>query len=317
MSSTPYNVLEEGEQTPAMSYLISPNESLSDAMKRDNQQRSKGQGRQVMGEQKQRQTLNDPFLKEVLLPTPPPSSNSNANSPPSTTQNTTHPSPPLSQRSRSTSPQRPLPPSTVPFFYTDTYSTSKNLSYIYPSSYTFLQPSTFLLRLSLALFLLSTYVCVHIVCKCAYEFEQTFGQRMMEDNGSGDNGDGSGDNGSNGSGSSGSGDTTSSNTINYDNYTALELGFCSSHKIYAGYITSSIFVLLSLSYLSLAGYVKLRDYVVANARSQLGGGWERSDYYSKRNEGEGGKMWQSDGEPKWEGRRVMEPSEAAIGVNHR
>ena len=45
--------------------------------------------------------------------------------------------------------------------------------------------------------------------------------------------------------------------------------------------------------------------------------WEKSDYYSRRNDGEVGHLWQSDGEPRWEGRRVMEPSEAAVGVKQR
>ena len=80
--------------------------------------------------------------------------------------------------------------------------------------------------------------------------------------------------------------------------------------------------MLSLSYVTLAGYVKTRDWVVANCRSQLVGAFESSDYYSSRNDGFEGPLggdgyWQYDGTPKWDGKAVTNPSQCAVGISHR
>jgi hypothetical protein len=55
-----------------------------------------------------------------------------------------------------------------------------------------------------------------------------------------------------------------------------------------------------------AGYIRLRDYVVANCRSQLAGAFEFSDYYSPLNNEphntrtKGVRRFQVNGEPRWE-----------------
>jgi hypothetical protein len=71
------------------------------------------------------------------------------------------------------------------------------------------------------------------------------------------------------------------------------------------------------------GYIRVRDYVVANCRSQLSGAFEYSDYYSPLNNlpqadtSRGVSRFQVNGEPRWEGKRIVNIQETACGTQHR
>lgn len=68
-----------------------------------------------------------------------------------------------------------------------------------------------------------------------------------------------------------------------DDALVMETRWCGSKLLYCMWMLSIWIAVLSLSYCSIIGYVKIRDFVVANGRSQppvggVGGGG-RSDYY--------------------------------------
>jgi len=82
---------------------------------------------------------------------------------------------------------------------------------------------------------------------------------------------------------------------------------------------------MSCAYCSIIGYIKVRDFSVANNRSQPANMEGKSDYYVKvgGKDQDGSKSfasatgYQSDGNPQFWGQYIKHPNQAAIAVASR
>ena len=109
--------------------------------------------------------------------------------------------------------------------------------------------------------------------------------------GSGDGGEGEqdgeggqdGQDGQDGQGNSGSNDNSGDNdnksgsddneeeewdrsSIDYSNYSPIDIAFCGSEMVYMSWMGGGLIAMVSTSFVMLAGYVRMRDHVVANCR---------------------------------------------------
>jgi len=79
--------------------------------------------------------------------------------------------------------------------------------------------------------------------------------------------------------------------------------------------------------MGIIGYIKMRDFVVANGRSQPPGMTGRSDYYVAIQDGPAGRrgddsgyrpsIYQADGTPQFWGGHIYRPTQAAVAVTSR
>ena len=114
----------------------------------------------------------------------------------------------------------------------------------------------------------------------------------------------------------------------------IDTKWCGSHLLYAMWVVSMLITGLSAAYCSVIGYIKVRDFAVANSRSQPPGmGAGKSDYYpsvgdvkqhahqqSQRNSGAATTIttiYQSDGTPQFWGGHIYRPTQAAVAVTSR
>jgi hypothetical protein len=143
--------------------------------------------------------------------------------------------------------------------YGDAY-VDQNIFYLYPAGYQSMRPRSGPWKLSIFIFLLFLWLSVFTVEHC-YDrgkreynpyFEQADDEYLQ--------------------------DVT-------DDALVMETRWCGSKVLYCMWMVSIWITVLSMSYCSIIGYVKMRDFVVANGRSQppgIGGGGDaggRSDYY--------------------------------------
>jgi hypothetical protein len=124
----------------------------------------------------------------------------------------------------------------------------------------------------------------------------------------------------------------------------VDTKWCGSRLLYALWVLSMSITGLSAAYCSIIGYIKVRDFVVANARSQPPGMTGKSDYYptvadvastntippTDGNGGDGSMignrtqsssiprgLYQSDGLPQYLGGHISRPTQAAVAVTNR
>ena len=125
----------------------------------------------------------------------------------------------------------------------------------------------------------------------------------------------------------------------------IDTKWCGSHLLYAMWVVSMLITGLSAAYCSVIGYIKVRDFAVANSRSQPPGmGAGKSDYYpsvgdvkhhhahaqslqqhqyQQRNSTAGTgpptitTIYQSDGTPQFWGGHIYRPTQAAVAVTSR
>ena len=135
------------------------------------------------------------------------------------------------------------------------------LTYIYPSGYQSMRPRSAPWKLSIVVFCLFTWLSVFIVGHCS-DMSAAYQQAQQ--------------------------DTAADGTTAYDdlvdNYNAR---WCGSRPLYWLWVASMLITGFSASYCSIIGYIKVRDFAVANVRSQpcasVGDsslcGVVKSDYY--------------------------------------
>jgi hypothetical protein len=152
------------------------------------------------------------------------------------------------------------PDATYVEHYGDAY-VDQTINYLYPTGYQSMRPRSGPWKLSILIFLFFLWLSVFTVEHC-YDrgkaeynpyFEQVDDEYLQ--------------------------DVT-------DDALVMETRWCGSKVLYFMWMISIWITVLSLSYCSIIGYVKIRDFVVANGRSQppasgggSGGGGGRSDYY--------------------------------------
>lgn len=169
-----------------------------------------------------------------------------------------------------------MPDATYEEIYGEAY-TGGTIKYIYPSGYQNMRPRSGPWKLSIAVTILFFMLSIFIVGHCSDQVEYD------------------------------------SNTID-DDTLVIDVRWCGSRPLYLMWVASMLVTGLAAAYCSVIGYIKIRDFAVANSRSQPPGILDgKSDYYvsSERN------IYQADGEPQFWGSQIYRPTQAAVAVTSR
>ena len=190
-----------------------------------------------------------------------------------------------------------MPFATYEECYGEAY-TGGTIKYIYPSGYGSMRPRSCPWKLSIVVCLLFSWLTVFIVGHCS---DQADLDQYDEDDNIDD--------------------------VNY----AIEIRWCGSRPLYLIWALSMLITGLSAAYCGVIGYIKIRDFAVANSRSQPPGVVEgKSDYYVRIEDGippspSDGSMisyyrpsiYQSDGTPQFWGQHIYRPTQAAVAITSR
>lgn len=222
-------------------------------------------------------------------------------------------------------------PEMVDATYSEYYGplyTDKPIKYIYPQGYGSMRPRSTPWKLSIILFAVFAWLNVFIVGHCANEFNSGNQNSNTDDkyyqNANGDGGQ-------------------------TDDAVTMEARWCGSRTLYFTWVLSIALTGFSFAYCSIIGYVKARDFAVANGRSQPPGMVGKSDYYVQMEEVvqglEGGRrfsggggggvgsmngnlssyndaplrktIYQADGTPRFFGGQIYKPTQAAVSLTSR
>lgn len=167
------------------------------------------------------------------------------------------------------------------------------IKYIYPSGYQSMRPRGGPWRLSIAVCVLFTWLSIFIIGHCSDRVDQSFYETY--------------------------GDID-------DDKLAIETRWCGSYALYMMWVVSMLITGLATAYCSVIGYIKVRDFAVANTRSQPPGLLGKSDYYVQLNDNNRQSqdpefyhqtIYQSDGNPQFWGGHIYRPTQAAVAVTNR
>jgi hypothetical protein len=171
-----------------------------------------------------------------------------------------------------------MPDATYEEIYGEAY-TGGTIKYMYPSGYQSMRPRSGPWKLSIAIFLLFIWISIFIVVHCS------------------DRADG----------------YDYSTTVD-DDHLIIDIRWCGSRPLYLMWVASMLVTGLSAAYCSVIGYIKVRDFAVANSRSQPPGVLDgKSDYYVSNED----NIYQADGEPQFWGSQIYRPTQAAVAVTSR
>jgi hypothetical protein len=189
------------------------------------------------------------------------------------------------------------------------------IKYLYPTGYQSMRPRSCPWKLSIVVCLLFTWLSVFIVGHCSDQADESAA-------------------------------AAEGSSID-DDALVMEIRWCGSRLLYMMWATSMMVTGLSAAYCSVIGYIKVRDFAVANSRSQPPGIADgKSDYYVRirdhqftddmypgastiirRNSSgtDGGSsvayylptIYQSDGTPQFWGSHIYRPTQAAVAVTSR
>jgi len=217
----------------------------------------------------------------------------------------THSSLNTGQPSTASTREPDMPDSTYEEFYGDSY-VGAPLRYIYPNGYQTMRPRSGPWKLSLVIFSLFMWLSIFVVGYCA---------DMVEYNGDGGQID--------------------------DDALVIDVRWCGSQMLYFMWVVSMIITGISAAYCSIIGYIKVRDFAVANCRSQPPGMEGKSDFYVRIGDSNcnlvssshhsnyfaGGNknatdtstqsIYQADGTPQFWGGHIYRPTQAAVAVTSR
>ncbi len=201
--------------------------------------------------------------------------------------------------------------------YGDLY-TGKPIRYIYPQGYGAMRPRSRPWQIALVSCGVCAWLNVFIVGHCSDRFDW---EAYNDDQGN--------------------------NHYFDDDAMKIETRWCGSRPLYMMWFCSVIVTGLSCAYCSVIGYVKARDFAIANNRSQPPGMTGKSDYYvqleeewriegnrrfSKKDGGyttyQGDDMsaqestlkktiYQADGTPRFFGSQIYKPTQAAVSLTSR
>jgi len=195
-----------------------------------------------------------------------------------------------------------MPDTTYEEQYGDAY-VSAPLKYVYPSGYQSMRPRGGPWKLSIGICFLFTWLSIFTVSHCSDRIDNTQYQNNEID----------------------------------DDALVIETRWCGSRLLYLMWVVSMLITGLSAAYCSIIGYIKLRDFAVANCRSQPPGMVGKSDYYVEIKDGgrlspSGGSssaslssnpryyqqsIYQADGTPQFWGGHIYRPTQAAVAVTSR
>jgi len=203
-------------------------------------------------------------------------------------------------------PEPHLPDVTYEEHYGDAY-VGKPIKYIYPAGYQSMRPRSRPWKLSIGVFCLFTWLTVFIVGHCSDVGGDEYG--YLDD------------------------------SID-DDTVVIETRWCGSRMLYFMWVMSVLITGLSCAYCSIIGYIQVRDFSIANGRSQPPGMAGRSDYYVNICDSSGGgggggggvgggasgsyqdghigtSIYQADGTPQFWGSHIYKPTQAAVAVTSR
>lgn len=209
-----------------------------------------------------------------------------------------------SQNSSSYMSEPTMPDSTYEEQYGDAYIGGP-IRYVYPSGYQSMRPRGGPWKLSIAVCFMFTWLSVFIIGHCSDRVDESmYDQNEIDDD-----------------------------TLVY------ETRWCGSRLLYMMWVVSMLITGLASAYCSVIGYIKLRDFAVANSRSQPPGMVGKSDYYVQIRDGElppgGGNLptaaglvdadpmfyhktiYQADGTPQFWGGHIYRPTQAAVAITSR
>lgn len=238
-------------------------------------------------------------------------------------------------------PEVPDPDTVYEERYGDAY-VGGTLRYVYPSGYQSMRPRSGPWKLSVAITSLFTWLSVFIVGHCSDRADAVladYNNNNAEDGGNG-------------------GNAYNGNGYDFDDdVLVMETKWCGSRMLYFMWVVSVIITGVACAYCGIIGYIKVRDFAVANQRSQPPGMAGKSDYYVRLDEaqqaravggggGGGGpssypppppppggagaaeaygtsyqdgrtSIYQSDGTPQFWGSHIYRPTQAAVMVTSR
>lgn len=187
-------------------------------------------------------------------------------------------------------------PDTYEEQYGDAY-VGAPIKYIYPSGYQSMRPRGGPWKLSIAICALFTWLSVFIVGHCSDRADKS--QYYY------------------------------ANEID-DDALVIETRWCGSRLLYIMWVASMLITGLAAAYCSVIGYIKVRDFAVANGRSQPPGMAGQTDYYVRivdDAESVAGSItsashyqttiYQADGTPQFWGGHISRPTQAAVAVTSR
>ncbi len=193
-----------------------------------------------------------------------------------------------------------IPDASYDEYYGDAY-VGAPIKYVYPSGYQSMRPRGGPWKLSILVCLLFTWMSVFIVGHCSDRAAQTLYSTEIDDD-------------------------------------AIKKRWCGSRLLYLMWVISMSITGVAAAYCSVIGYIKVRDFSVANCRSQPSVSVGKSDYYIQiqdNNDGDGGGgsqqqplhghhqhhhhhiIYQADGTPRFWGAHIYRPTQAAVAVTSR
>lgn len=181
------------------------------------------------------------------------------------------------------------------------------IKYVYPSGYQSMRPRGGPWKLSIAVCVLFTWLSVFIVGHCSDRAEQFQVNQDIDDDELAD-------------------------------ALVIATRWCNSRLLYITWVVCTLITGLAMSYCCVIGYIKVRDFAVANCRSQPPGlVTGKSDYYVRIDDGPSSSssssssqqqstrhphryertIYQADGTPQFWGGHIYRPTQAAVAVTSR
>lgn len=198
-----------------------------------------------------------------------------------------------------------MPDATYEEEYGDAYIGGP-IRYVYPSGYQSMRPRSGPWKLSIVICMLFTWLSVFIVGHCSDYVDSDVSQYNQ-------------------------------NEID-DDTLVIETRWCGSRLLYMMWAISMLVTGLAASYCSIIGYIKVRDFAVANSRSQPPGMMGKTDFYAQvddakppvnqetSSQGSYGSshanhyhvpIYQADGNPQFWGGHIYRPTQAAVAITSR
>jgi hypothetical protein len=186
-----------------------------------------------------------------------------------------------------------MPDASYEEYYGDAY-TGQPMKYIYPSGYQSMRPRSCPWKLSIIVCILFTWLSIFIVGHCSTVTQYR------------------------------------NNEIDDDSL-VMDIRWCGSRPLYLMWVCSMLITGVAAAYCSVIGYIKVRDFAVANSRSQPPGVVDsKSDFYVQIEDGivqapsedtsvdyYRKTIYQSDGTPQFWGAHIYKPTQAAVAITSR
>lgn len=199
-----------------------------------------------------------------------------------------------------------MPDATYEEEYGDAYIAGP-IKYIYPSGYQSMRPRSGPWKLSIIVCISFTWLSIFIVGHCSDRVDSDVSQYNQ-------------------------------NEID-DDTLVIETRWCGSRLLYMMWVISMLVTGLAAAYCSIIGYIKVRDFAVANSRSQPPGMVGKTDFYAQIDDATPPPIqqspsqasfassshrdhyhvpiYQSDGNPQFWGGHIYRPTQAAVAITSR